>query len=418
LKIGIFNSRLQGGASISAQRLYNGLKQIEDLQVRFFVSDLNKGNQGLIDDFEEIPSRPYLKNRYLNQIVKKSIINDRAFNQLLKVRQSLGLELFSSPKSRTQIEIYIKNLDVVNLHWVAGFLNYESFFETVDKPVIWTLHDESPFLTGEHYREKLIFDEKGVPQQVKVSESQRHFESKVENLKKRLFTDKKNITIITPSAWLKKESESSIFSNYKHFLIPYGLDTNIFRHRNREYAKEFLNIPQDKTSILFVADSIDNNRKGFSLLLLALNRIETSNMHLIIVGHASKVTLGKLYKFSYSYFGSVNGEYFLSLIYNASDYFIIPSIMDNLPNTALEAVCCGTPVLGFRTGGIPDIVQNGVNGRLSDEISVSGLEEILTEVLENKSWFNSDLISEEANKKYSLEKQAASYYNLFYELVK
>ena len=418
MKIGIFNSRLQGGAGISAQRLYNGLKQIEDLQVRFFVSDQNKGNQGLIDDFEEIPSRPYLKNRYLNQIVKKSIINDKAFNQLLKDRQSLGLELFSSPKSRTQIENYIENLDVVNLHWVAGFLNYKSFFENVDKPVIWTLHDESPFLNGEHYREKLIFDEKGTPHQLKLSKCQKYFESKVEILKKRLFTKNKNITIVTPSAWLKKESESSIFSNYKHFLIPYGLDTNIFRNRNREYAKEFLNIPQAKTSILFVADSIENNRKGFNLLLLALNRIETSNIHLIIVGQASKGTLSKLSKFSFSYFGSVNSEYFLSLIYNASDYFVIPSIMDNLPNTAIEAVCCGTPVLGFRTGGIPDIVQNGLNGRLSDEISVDGLEEILKEVLENKLEFKSELISAEGINKYSLEKQAATYGNLFTDLVK
>ncbi len=417
MKIGIFNTSLKGGASVSAQRLYNGLKQIKELEVRFFVSDQNKGDQGLIDDFEEIPSRPFFKNRYLNQIVKKSVFNDKPYNQLLRDRRSLGLELFSSPRSRTQIENYIENLDIVNLHWVAGFLNYESFFETVDKPVIWTLHDESPFLNGEHYREKMIFNEKGEPQQVKVSESQKQFELKVENLKKRLFTSRKNITIVTPSAWLRKESESSIFSHYKHFLIPYGLDTNIFRHRNREYAKEFLTIPQEKISILFVADSIENNRKGFNLLLLALNRIETSNIHLIIVGQASKITLRKLSKFSFSYFGSVNSEYFLSLIYNASDYFVIPSIMDNLPNTALEAICCGTPVLGFRIGGIPDIVQNGVNGRLSDEISVNGLEVILTEVIMEGDKFDRGKICRDAHNKYNQKRQANDYWTLINSLI-
>ncbi len=107
----------------------------------------------------------------------------------------------------------------------------------------------------------------------------------------------------------------------------------------------------------------------------------------------------------------------MSIAYSAVDVFVIPSLIDNLPNTVIESLLCGTPVIGFPAGGIVDMIQVGRNGFLTQDISVSSLLKILTKFLNSPELFDRNKIRENAEKKYNEKKQAKEYINLFFQIL-
>ncbi len=417
MKITLVNTLLKGGASKSAQRLYNGLKLFNH-ETKFLVKNNIGSDQCIISEFET-----FQKSNKFRKIVKYLDIKlqfNEEFGKFLNIRSEQGLDKFSLPYSNCKIynsEI-IKNSDLINLHWVAEFLDFKSFFGYIEKPVIWTLHDEFPFSVGEHYIEHLVFNEFSELKPRVKSDFEKKVELKLRESKLKIFEKVDKLTIVGPSQWICEQSRSSeLFSKYDTYNIPYGVNTDIFKFWDKDFAKRFFNIPNDCPSILFVADNINENRKGIRLLLSALNKLEGEKLNLLVVGSGEininiKDSTLKLYRF-----GRINDERIISLIYNAADYFVIPSIMDNLPNTAIESICCGTPVIGFRVGGIPDIVSDGVNGYLSDKLNSENLAEVILKGIRNVNSFDNVNISKEAIKKYPLELQARRYIDLFKNVI-
>jgi glycosyltransferase involved in cell wall biosynthesis len=108
----------------------------------------------------------------------------------------------------------------------------------------------------------------------------------------------------------------------------------------------------------------------------------------------------------------------MSVVYSAADVFVIPSLMDNLPNTVLESLMCGTPVIGFPVGGIPDMIQNGENGFITEEISVNSLVNTINKFLDNPNCFNKVEIRNNAVKKYDQKVQSKKYIDLFESILK
>ena len=192
--------------------------------------------------------------------------------------------------------------------------------------------------------------------------------------------------------------------------IPYGLNKELFIPRNKEYSKDILKIPKDKKVILFVADSIHNNRKGFIYLKKAFEQLAMENIVLCAISNKNS---NKMSFENYIELGAFDDEEMMSIAYSAADVFVIPSLMDNLPNTVLESLLCGTPVIGFPVGGIPDMIENGVNGFLTKDISVSSLLDSLNQFLARDNVFDKKIIREVAINKYALEVQAEKYIELF-----
>jgi glycosyltransferase involved in cell wall biosynthesis len=162
------------------------------------------------------------------------------------------------------------------------------------------------------------------------------------------------------------------------------LDSEIFAPRDKNYSREVLNIPKDKKVILFVADSIDNNRKGFIFLKRAIEQLSDPNLVICAIGDKNN-GLGVID--NVIELGTIYDERMMSIAYSAADLYVIPSLMDNLPNTVLESLMCGTPVVGFPVGGIHDMIQDGVNGFITEEISVDSLVKTLNKFLNNPSCF-------------------------------
>jgi glycosyltransferase involved in cell wall biosynthesis len=420
MKILIVNTFDTGGAGIACLRLHKALlKRGVDSKVILVRKQKQKEKTYLIQPkkkslFQKIKKGIY-KTLIEFHILKKKTSKEEMF---IKNRSS-KLEMFSYPFSDYDItdNEWYREADIINLHWVANMLDFKSFFETNTKPVVWTLHDMNPFTGGEHYLETIIdIDNNGQPIMRKKGEVEQKVEDYYFKFKREIFKKVKNLTIVTPSKWLSNEAlKSSFFSKKKIFHIPNGLDKNIYKIRDKAFSREILNLPKDKKVVLFVAESINNNnRKGFVYLRRVFEELSDSDVVLCAVGSkkASIKSLNNLIEL-----GPIHDEKMMSLAYSAADVFVIPSLMDNLPNTVIESLMCGTPVIGFPVGGIVEMVQNEINGYIALDISVKSLKDVLWKFLNDEVIFNSTEIRSKTIEKYDLMVQANQYINLYNNLL-
>lgn len=396
----IVNTSDVGGAANACFRLHNGLLN-ENINSKVLISKK-------IKDYKH--TFVYKSNFFSFFILK--IISYLKYKIRLRNRPE-ELELFSFPTSIFDIsktDLY-KEASIVNLHWVARFVDYK-FFKKNKKPIVWTLHDMNAFTGGEHYDEEYLgIDEKGFPIRRELSISEKKTFAKIIAYKRKYISQIDNLTIVAPSQWLANEARKcTIFQGRDVYCIPNGLNSEIFSPKDKDYSRTLLNIPRDKKVLLFVADSIANSRKGFIFLKKALEKIEDPNLILCAIGKTESTvsSINNIIEL-----GSINDEVLLSYVYSAADVFIIPSLMDNLPNTVLESLFCGTPVIGFPIGGIPDMIQDGTNGYLTENISVQSLIKTIQKFLENPHVFNRKEIREDAVKKYDQSIQAKKYLELF-----
>jgi glycosyltransferase involved in cell wall biosynthesis len=231
--------------------------------------------------------------------------------------------------------------------------------------------------------------------------------------------DARKLCIVTPSRWLGQVAkESPIFRRLRIETIPYGINLDDWAPRDRAAARDVLGIPQDARVVLFLAEMVDNRRKGFALLAEALMKcaVTVDRLWLLSVGNNPPKLSGDLQGSHLQYVGN---DRFLSLVYSAADVFVIPSLQDNLPNTVMEAMACGTPVVGFDVGGIRDMVRGDRTGVLTAPGDVDALQSALTKILNNPEMRRR--MSEEARRvalsEYPLLLQAERYRMLYKELV-
>ena len=417
----------KGGAAKACLRLYEGLRS-EHLNVSILLKNQTSHIKNASVAAKKTPRQPNFREKLHGKSLrlgrelkiiaptKKPMDPDIVF---LNQRPS-GLEYFSFPNSNydlTDSPLY-QEADIIHLHWVADFLDWETFFSKNTKPVVWTLHDQNPFLGGQHYNERYLgIDEEGMPIPRKVNTIETQKENELLEIKKSSIDPISNLWIVTPSEWLMKESmRSSIMKKFEHRLIPNGVPLNIFKSLDKKFCRQVLGLPTDKTIILFVADTILNSRKGYAFLRRAIQKVKDFDEdHVVCCAVGNKNELNRnqaLFEL-----GKIQDERLMAMAYSAADLFVIPSLEDNLPNTMLESLCCGTPVLGFPTGGIIDVVEDGVNGFLCDEISVQALVKGLTKFLSGVVVFDRDAISKSASERFSLAKQATAYIELYKDIM-
>lgn len=389
----------KGGASIAAIRLHRAL-----ITNRY-------DSKFLFLECKE--SKTFFKYK------KRSFLNNLLFKLIKKYAIPLSLDEFRIKKYKDQFETFsfaktpytklhdhplVKESDIINLHFVANFIDHQSFFKNVKKPIVWTLHDMQPFQGGFHYKEDEIRNKE-------LNElNGKQYAIKEDALSNNAI---ESMTVVAPSQWLLDLSKKSkVLGSYAHKLIPYGINTDIFKVRSKADSKNTLGLSNDKINILFVAESLNNRRKGFEMIF-ELIKDETISLkcHFMAVGKVKKSS--QIHEIQY--FGTISDEREMSVIYNAADIFMIPSREDNLPNTMIESLCCGTPVVGFSIGGLNETITNYENGMLGDTISISELKKSLMICINNIDQFDRVKISSAAHLKYASDMQFKSYLRLYKE---
>jgi glycosyltransferase involved in cell wall biosynthesis len=413
----IVNTFDHGGAANSAIRLHLGLQDLgvnSNFLLKYKTKSILKSYQ-----FEQRSiNERYLLDKIFSYTSEFKKRNNQNKIKLYQRTRDTRLEYFSSPYSESRINqfLQINNHDLINLHWVSDFIDWNTFFENISQPIVWTLHDQNPFLGGEHYDEKYIgIDNYGNPIKRKYTQFELDLEKRLIEFKYECTKRLKRVHVVSPSNWLMEESKKSlILGRFEHSYIRYGYPDEFFKLREKLECREFLKIPKNKKIILFVADSIKNERKGIKYLIGALNKMNKSIKKEIlccIVGNRGNFVIDS--NIPIIEFGYIKDEDTMSAIYSAADLFVLPSLIDNSPNTVIESLLCGTPVVAFNVGGVPDLIQNGKNGYLSPKISVDELKRTIENYIFGGVEVSNFEISEAAKKKYSLKIQAESYKDLY-----
>lgn len=279
--------------------------------------------------------------------------------------------------------------DLIHLHWVCnGYLNVKSF-PKFNKPLLWTIHDMWPFTGGCHYSQDCARYKDSCGKCPQLNSSIHNDISTCILKRKKNHWKNADLSIVAPSSWLAKcARESFLFKEINIDVIPNGLDTNIFKPIDRKIARDILNLPSDRKLLLFGAvDATADKRKGLHYLQLALEKInhagQGNRIELLIFGSSQRNT--KLdANIKAHYLGILNDDIAMVLAYSAADIFIAPSVQDNLPNTVMESMACGTPCVAFHIGGMPDMIEHEQNGYLAQPFDSDDIAQGILWILENE----------------------------------
>ena len=411
------SSECVGGAAIAAHRLHQGLSRL-GVASRMLVAE--KSTQD--DDVVTI-----VPGRTLSRRLRRRLRSDLIVRQFARYSgtRPANLDAFSDDRvpERDALHQMISWSGIYHLHWVAGLLDYRSFFRSIpgNVPLVWTLHDMNPFTGGCHYTtgcDRFAASCGTCP--ALGSADNFDLSAAIFRRKRTAYNrlQRENLRIVAPSRWLSREAaRSALFRRFEIETIPYGLDTEMFRPRTRSVAREVFGIPQEMRIIMCAAEWLDNHRKGFDLLIAALDGLNVDgNIGLVSVGGGRPFGAlgGKHFPL-----GQMNSERLMSFAYSTADVFVSPSREDNLPNVILEAMACGTPTVGFEVGGIPDIVRPGVTGLLVPAENVCSLREAIVAILSDneRRQAMSRASRRIALEEYRLELQAERYRRLYEQLL-
>jgi glycosyltransferase involved in cell wall biosynthesis len=411
MKILHINTYDTGGAAIAALRQHDALLEAGIDSNMLFAKLTDKSIKKAYQ--YKAPTKPFI-NRLIDRILYKLNIKVDYWtkvNKTLKNRVS-GFESFSLPDSDFDITsqpIY-KEADVINLHWVSGFLDYKFFLKN-KKPIVWTLHDMNPFTGGchssfgcENYQLNCnnCFQLKGT---VDLTLAEKNLKIKLKCLKNT------KLHIVCISNWmLKKSLQSNLFQNIKHTRINHSINSDTYSIYNKNFARSVFKLEENKTIIITVTQRF-NKGKGSDILNDVIEANTKSNIQICTLGNSIKndkvVNLGV-----------INDQLLLALAYAACDAVLIPSREDNAPNLIPEAFSCGKPIIGFEIGGITDHIIEWETGLSSKNITSKSLLDLIYIFHENKGKFNPNKIRDYALSNFNKKSQSNSYFQLYNSILK
>lgn len=270
----------------------------------------------------------------------------------------------------------VRDADIIHLHWVnQGFISMKGLqaLAALGKPIVWTLHDMWPFTGGCHYAGTCLeFNEHCGFCPFLRDPGKDDLSAELFKLKRATY-QKMNLTVVSCSQWLNTlASSSSLFHKRTALAIPNPIDTSVFRPLDKALCRAQLGLPTDKKLVLFGAAKVSDIRKGYRYLVEALRII--ANSFPSVASHTELVVFGQLddsikdlgVEFKVHSMNFISSTERLVQLYNAADAFVLPSLQDNLPNTVVESLACGTPVVGFRNCGVPEMVVHGKTGYLAE----------------------------------------------------
>lgn len=327
-------------------------------------------------------------------------------NQQILSKAKGDFDAFSFPESDFNILEHetVKNADIIHLHWVGNFLDYPSFFKHNKKETVWTLHDKNPAMGGFH-----LYNDKYRSNNLKSTEEQ------LVSIKTKALKYHKTILIVSPSEQLRQFSQKSmVLGRFSHYQIYNCINTSVFKPYDKLLAKQIFNIPTNKVHILCLWFDDKVYHKGFNLMLNILEKFKGLQVFFTFISNEQvKESTTEFFRV----INKINDKPFLALQYSSADAFLITSCEENLPNTMLEAMACGTPVIAFPVGGMLDVIKPGFNGLLATEISAVALHKAINEFIETAHNYSSEAIRAFAEQHFAPEVVAKQYISLYHQIL-
>lgn len=353
-----WTTELNGGSGIAAQRLHRALLEKNILSKLLF----RKQETRLLNSSRDNRNSSIIW-RNLESIATTKQWKDTNFNR----------GLFTNPQwiYQTRFKEVFPKASIINLHWITRWLDQPSFFNSIPVhiPIIWSLHDMNPITGGCHHAldcDKFVTHCANCPSLKKPGYQDQAWKNF--NLKFQLYP-KLNLHFVGNSTWTTAQAEKSMLGQCARTIrtIPLGVDTQDYQPIDRPLAKQAFRIDPQRFVVAFACADLSDKNKNLSVLLTALTQLAKQHpLTLITFGAGQLPPLDAALQVIP--LGQISSPYLQSLAYAAADVFAMPSAIESFGLTALEAMACGTPVLAFRTGGLPDLVISGETGWLADQV--------------------------------------------------
>ncbi|MDZ7698226.1 MAG: glycosyltransferase [Deltaproteobacteria bacterium] len=410
-----------GGAGRAAYRLHCGLREIGH-RSRMLVREKASDDPDVFCPSVITPPKNDQEHIFYFEAIQRGYID---WN-----RTDVSNTMFSLPFPGHDLSSFpvLAEADIINLHWITGFQSIQTLKKlfSLQKPIVWTLHDMWPFTGGCHYSagcQQYCQDCCACPQLCEdpLGLTKTILQDKLTHLKG------SNLVVVTPSRWMADcAKESALFRGSRVEVIPNSLETDVFFPFPKAEAKRILGFEEETTIVLFGCQYFQEKRKGFSELLSALSDcLDHLEFHELVKKDKLKVlTFGSpiddLNRLGIPIvsLGTLASDEEIRTAYCGADLFVLPSLEDNLPNTILEAMACGTSVVAFDTGGIRDMVEDSVNGFLVPTGDTKALaQRILCLVFDTdkRNHFGSRS-REKVEMHHTLAAQAKGYLSIYQEL--
>ena len=366
----VSTSERTGGAAVAACRLMEALNN-NGVKAKMLVRDreeITPKDGKPVQERITVASLPHSLWLRWHFLWERFVI---FFHSRFSREHLFEIDLANTGSDITRLPEFLE-ADVIHLHWInQGMLSLKGIQKILQtgKPVVWTMHDMWPatalchltlgcrnFTT--HCRNCQYLPNGG---------NEQDLSAKIWDCKRQLFAGG-DISFVACSRWLEGEArQSQLLKGQQLTSIPNPIDTRMFHPGDRAEARRQEQLPADKRLLLFVCQRVTNVNKGMQYLIDACNQLAQQypemkeNTGVIIMGGHAEELAGQL-PFETFPLGYVNDEQRIIQIYRAADVFLLPSLSENLPNTIMEAMACGVPCVGFRVGGIPEMIDHQKNG--------------------------------------------------------
>jgi glycosyltransferase involved in cell wall biosynthesis len=375
MKVLIVNyADLVGGAARAAYRLHESLRSI-GVRSQLLVASRTSADPDVAGPRSAL-------GRY---VAKARAVADQWPTRLYPDRTATLFTPASLPFSGLAARINASDADVVHLHWINGGMARIEDIAAIRKPIVWSLHDMWAFTGGCHYDGecgRYTLQCGACP--VLGSEDPNDLSRKVFERKARTFAATRNMTIVGLSGWMAGAAKASTLFKDKHVVqLPNPIDTSVFTPTEKREAKRSIGLNTDRPLVLFGAmNATADPRKGFKQLSEALRLLPPGSVELGVFGANRPADPPELGHPTH-YLGHFNDDRALCTLYNAADVTLVPSIQENLSNTIVESLACGTPAVGFAIGGNSDMIVDRVNGALARPFDATHLAECIRWVVEH-----------------------------------
>ncbi len=365
-----------GGAGIAAYRLHKALTSI-GLESEMWVNKAFSGDWTVKEPATRRKKAFAALRPFLVKPLIKTLKTDNPVIHSPAVLPSAWLK-----------QIHRSRSDIVHLHWVQMEMLSVADIGRIRKPMLWTLHDMWAFCGAEHVSYDQRWREGYFRKNRPGHESA--FDLNAWTWRRKRQHWKQPIPLVAPSQWMADcIKHSALMHDWPVSVIPNPIDTDVWAPVEKKLARNILGLDEDRPLLLFGAmGGTGNFTKGFPLLEKALwhlhNAYPMEALQLVVFGQQAPQKPLPL-PFPVRYMGQLQDSVSLRILYSAADALVIPSRLDNLPNTGIEAHACGTPVVAFHVAGLPDIVEHRSTGYLAQPFDTEELAEGLYWVLSDRS---------------------------------
>lgn len=397
---------LKGGAGLCANRIMNATRAL-GVDARAIVAHGEK------TDFVDVvkPDNPYSRFRLIRYI--QILLNIKGlWPKTTRIARKIGIEkqkniypvTFTPPITtykKLSAHPWVQKSDIIHLHWIGNFVDYESFFQEVNKPIVWTIHDQNPGFGGFHYQR--WYDS--------ATDSFRVLDDEFALLKSYAYKKVESMILVAISSFMRDFfRKNKLLCIFPCTMIHNGLEEERFVPISRECAREALGLSVHSKVFLFVAQYIHEDIKGLKFLIDALEILNIPETTLVCVGRYDKIPQAS---FEIRCEGFVENNRLQSLYYSAADYFILPSFQEAFGQTPLEAMACGVPVISFPCGISPELINHD-NGILCDDFTVDALVKGIKMAMSRN--YDREKMREDVIARFSYNKIAKQYIELYQTL--